>query len=73
MNEKYFLNVCVITCPSSYVLWENIPDWPVGPSSAAGVLAAFPLPERDATETPPAVEAPADMHGLHWPPKHTQK
>lgn len=61
--------VWVNTCPNSYVLLENIPNWPVGPSSAEDVLAAFPLPGRDATETLPAVEAPVDTHGLRWPPE----
>ena len=63
--------LCMITCPSSSALWENIPDWPVGPSSAAGAWAVFPLPGWDATERLPAVEAPGDMHGPHWPPEHT--
>lgn len=59
----------VITCPSSCVLWENILDWSVGPSSAEDVWATFPLLGWDATEKTPAVEAPAGTHGLHWPPK----
>lgn len=68
----FSIYVCEITCPSSYVLWENIPDWPVGPSSAAGELAASPHLGRDATETPLALEAPADMRDLHSPPKHAE-
>ena len=74
MNDTYCFNrvcVCEITCPSSWVLWENIPSWSVGPSSAAGVWGEFPLLGRGATERLPAVEAPADRHGPQWPPGHT--
>lgn len=68
-NKNHYL--CVITCPSSCVLWENILNWLFGPSSAAGEWAASPLLGWDATEKLPAVEAPEDTHGPHWPPKHT--
>lgn len=61
----------MITCPSSYALWENTLDWAVGPSSATDLVTASPLPEQDATERLPVAEAPSDLHGLHWPPKHT--
>ncbi len=70
---KNIFHLCVITCPSSCVLWENIPDWFAAPSSAADVWAVFLLPGQDATERFPVVEAPADMHGLHWPPEHTHR